>query len=104
MTEIIFLVEDDPEGGYVARAMGESIFTQADSIEELREMVKDAVRCHYDDEANRPKIIRLSNSLRIELDWEQWDKQIQEDSLSGKLDFLIEEALMEKAQNKLQEL
>jgi len=35
MTEIIFLVEDDPEGGYVARALGESIFTQADSIQEL---------------------------------------------------------------------
>lgn len=40
----------------------------------------------------------------LELDWEQWDKQIQEDSVSGKLDFLIDEALTEKAQNKLQEL
>ena len=59
MTEIIFLVEDDPEGGYVARALGESIFTQADSIQELRELVKDAVHCHYPDEATRPKLIRL---------------------------------------------
>ncbi len=59
MTEIIFLVEDDPEGCYVARALGESIFTQADSIQELRELVKDAVHCHYPDEATRLKLIRL---------------------------------------------
>ena len=57
MTEIIFLVEHEPEGGYMARAIGESIFTQADSIPELREMVKDAVECHYPDEATRPKMI-----------------------------------------------
>ena len=36
-TEIIFLVEDNPEGGYTARAIGESIFTQANSLEELKE-------------------------------------------------------------------
>lgn len=59
MTEIIFLVEDDLEGGYIARAIGESIFTQADSIEALRELVRDAVQCHYPDEHNRPKLIRL---------------------------------------------
>ncbi|MEA5518440.1 hypothetical protein [Limnoraphis robusta] len=40
----------------------------------------------------------------IELDWEQWDKEIEADSLSGKLDFLIEEALTAKAHNQLQEL
>lgn len=59
MTEIIVLVENDPEEGYIARAIGESIFTQADSIQELRELVKDAVPCHYPDEASRPKLIRL---------------------------------------------
>lgn len=59
MTEIIFLVEDDLEGGYIARAIGESIFTQADSIRELRELVKDAVCCHYPNELSRPKLIRL---------------------------------------------
>jgi predicted RNase H-like HicB family nuclease len=58
MTEIIFLVEEDPEGGYVARAIGEAIFTQGDSIEELREMVRDAVKCHFI-EAKLPKLIRL---------------------------------------------
>ncbi|WNZ24253.1 2-oxoisovalerate dehydrogenase E1 subunit beta [Leptolyngbya sp. NK1-12] len=44
MTEIIFLVEDDPEGGYTARALGESIFTQADTLKDLKEYVRDAVR------------------------------------------------------------
>ncbi|MGL6283795.1 MAG: 2-oxoisovalerate dehydrogenase [Microcoleaceae cyanobacterium] len=56
--EIIFLVEDDPEVGYTARAIGEAIFTQADDINSLKEMIKDAVRCHFDD-SDRPSIIRL---------------------------------------------
>ena len=59
MTEIVFIVEDDPDGGYTARALTESIFTQADNIETLREMLRDAVHCHYPNEQNRPKIIRL---------------------------------------------
>jgi hypothetical protein len=59
MTEIIFLVEDEPEGGYIARAIGESIFTQADSLQELKELVRDAVHCHYPIVQNRPKLIRL---------------------------------------------
>jgi hypothetical protein len=53
MTEIVFLVEEDPEGGYTARAVGESIFAQADDMDQLRETVRDAVRCHYDDEKMR---------------------------------------------------
>lgn len=59
MTEIIFLVADAPEVGYNAQALGESIFTQADDLESLREMVRDAVRCHFSDEEKRPQIIRL---------------------------------------------
>ena len=59
MTEIVFIVEDDPVGGYNARALGESIFTQADDMETLRKMVRDAVDCHFPDEQTRPKIIRL---------------------------------------------
>jgi hypothetical protein len=58
MSEIVFLVEESPEGGYIARALGYSIFTQADSMEDLRTMVRDAVACHFDD-ADRPKVIRL---------------------------------------------
>lgn len=57
-SEIIFLVEVDPEGGYTARALGESIFTQAEDEEELYEMVRDAVRCHFDED-QLPKMIRL---------------------------------------------
>ncbi len=59
MDEIIFLVEESPEGGYTARALGISIFTEADTYEALKNAVKDAVHCHYEDEAMRPKIIRL---------------------------------------------
>ena len=59
-TEIIFEVrEDEVDGGYVARALGHSIFTQGEDLEDLRAMVKDAVTCHFDDIASRPKMIRL---------------------------------------------
>ena len=57
-SEIIFEIEDAVEGGYIARALGHSIFTQAESMEELREQVRDAVRCHFD-EGQRPAVIRL---------------------------------------------
>ena len=57
-TEIIFEVEESPEGGYEARALGHSIFTAADTLDELREMVRDAVRCHFDPET-APRLIRL---------------------------------------------
>jgi hypothetical protein len=57
-TEIIFLVEQDPEGGYTAQALKECIFTTAEDIETLKVMVKDAVHCHFDT-AYCPKIIRL---------------------------------------------
>ena len=58
MNEIIFIVEDSPEGGYAARALGESIFTEADDLDSLRDQVRDAVHCHFEEE-NTPKIIRL---------------------------------------------
>ena len=57
-TEIVFAVEEAPEGGYEAHALGYSIFTEAASLPELRSMVRDAVRCHFDDD-ERPKVIRL---------------------------------------------
>ena len=57
-SEIIFLVEESPEGGYDARALGYSIFTEADTMDELKEMVRDAVRCHFDDD-ERPQMVRL---------------------------------------------
>ncbi len=58
MDEIIFLVQEAPEGGYTARALEASIFTEAEDIESLHEQVRDAVRCHFE-ESERPKIIRL---------------------------------------------
>ncbi len=58
MTEILFVVEEAAEGGYVAHAVGASIVTEADNLDQLRAMVRDAVRCHYAD-ADRPKVIRL---------------------------------------------
>ncbi len=58
MDELIFLIEDAPEGGYTARALGESIFTEADDLDSLREQVRDAVRCHFD-EGQAPRVLRL---------------------------------------------
>jgi len=58
MNEIFFLVEDAIEGGYNARAIGESIFTEGDSLDELRANIREAVQCHFD-EGKAPKIIRL---------------------------------------------
>lgn len=58
MNEIFFLVEEAPEGGFTAKGLGESIFTEADCLEELHANVRDAVRCHFD-EGTAPKMIRL---------------------------------------------
>lgn len=58
MNEIIFHVQQAGEGGYTARALGASIFTEADTLAALRLAIQDAVRCHFD-EGDRPRIIRL---------------------------------------------
>jgi hypothetical protein len=58
MNEIIFLVEEAPEGGYSARALGESLFTEAEDLAELHANVRDAVVCHFDPD-RMPKMIRL---------------------------------------------
>jgi predicted RNase H-like HicB family nuclease len=58
MNEIIFLIEEAPEGGYNARALGESIFTQGETFEETKKNIKDAVDCHFDED-KKPKLIRL---------------------------------------------
>ena len=69
--EVIFVVEDSPEGGYEARALGHSIFTQADSVEELRTMVRDAVSCHFDESDRHPppsRRGRTDNDVRLPRD------------------------------------
>lgn len=58
MSEIVFVVEVAPEGGLLARAVGQSIFTEADSEVALRAAVRDAVRCHFE-EGTAPSVIRL---------------------------------------------
>jgi hypothetical protein len=58
MNEIIFMVEEAPEGGFTARALGHSIFTEADTWEELKEAAQEAVRTHFD-EGKQPRVIRL---------------------------------------------
>ncbi|MCU1273202.1 MAG: 2-oxoisovalerate dehydrogenase [Bryobacterales bacterium] len=58
MDELTFAVEEAPEGGYTARALWHSIFTEADSIPQLHKMVRDAVCCYFD-EGKAPKVIRL---------------------------------------------
>jgi hypothetical protein len=60
MNEIFFLVEEAIEGGYNARAIGESIFTQGDDIDELRANIKDAVQCHFDDAVLPQVILKLA--------------------------------------------
>ena len=57
-SEIIFEVTEAVEGGYNARALGYSIFTQGEDWTDLKEMVKDAIRCHFDDNSV-PKAFRL---------------------------------------------
>jgi len=56
--EIIFIVEESPEGGYEAKAVGHSVFTEAETLDELKTMIQDAVRCHFEPD-DRPSLIRL---------------------------------------------
>jgi hypothetical protein len=57
-TEIIFSIQESPEGGYEARALGHALFTQADTMEELKKNVREAVHAHFD-EGKSPSVIRL---------------------------------------------
>lgn len=58
MTEIIFEVIESDDGGYEARALGYSIFTQGEDWDDLKEMAREAVQCHFDEQST-PKVIRL---------------------------------------------
>lgn len=58
MNEIIFLIEESPEGGYEAKALDYAIFTEADTKDELKLMIKDAVNCHFEPD-KKPAMIRL---------------------------------------------
>ena len=56
--EIIFIVEESPEGGYEAKALGYSIYTEGENLEEIKELIKNAVRCHFD-KNEMPPVIRM---------------------------------------------
>ena len=58
MTELMFIVSESPEGGFTAQAVGVSIFTEGDTMEHLKEMISDAVKCHFEG-SDLPKLIRL---------------------------------------------
>jgi hypothetical protein len=58
MAEIVFLVEEAPEGGFTARALGYSIYTEADNWDELKVAIQDAISCHFDQE-QKPRVVRL---------------------------------------------
>ena len=58
MKEIIFIVEEDPVGGYTAQSVGYSIFTEGETLEELKKNIKDALKCHFEKE-DLPLFIRL---------------------------------------------
>jgi hypothetical protein len=58
LNELIFIVEEAPEGGYVAKALGYSIYTEAETMEELKSNIKDAALCHFE-EGKMPAIARI---------------------------------------------
>jgi predicted RNase H-like HicB family nuclease len=64
-TEIIFVIEESPEGGYEAKALGRSIFTEGDTFDEIKQNIVEAVNCHFDS-ADKPKLIRL-HSVKEEI-------------------------------------
>jgi hypothetical protein len=57
--ELIFEVRDAEEGGFIARALGHSIFTEADNWDELRSNVREAVSLHFEPESLRPRLVQL---------------------------------------------
>ena len=57
LREIVFITMKSEDGGYIAEAEGYLIFTQGNTWEELLEMIKDAVRCHFDEDT--PKYVHV---------------------------------------------
>ena len=58
VNELVILVEEAPEGGFTARALGAAVFTEADTLDALREAIRDAVRCHFE-AGDDPRMLRL---------------------------------------------
>jgi hypothetical protein len=66
MSKLTFFIDETWNGGYVGRALGHSIFVQAETIHALRDQVRDAVNCHFSGD-QAPKSIRLNFFLREEV-------------------------------------
>lgn len=58
-SEMIFMVEEDPEGGFTAKALGYSIFTQAETLEELKKNIKSALDCHFEKKEDISPVVVL---------------------------------------------
>ena len=59
MKEMFFIVQEDQDGGYTARAVGQAIFTEAETVKELKENIKEALLCHFDNPEDMPKVANL---------------------------------------------
>ena len=59
MKEIVFLIEQDPDGGFNAQALGHSIFTEGDNETELKQNILNAMKCHFETDTDIPQIVRL---------------------------------------------
>ncbi|MHB1600950.1 MAG: type II toxin-antitoxin system HicB family antitoxin [bacterium] len=59
MNEILFIIEEDIESGYTARALGYSIFTEGETMEGLRNNIKDALECYFENKSDIPPVVRL---------------------------------------------
>ncbi|HMF34806.1 MAG TPA: 2-oxoisovalerate dehydrogenase [Candidatus Lokiarchaeia archaeon] len=56
MNELIFSVEESVDGGYEARALGVSIYTEVENLEDLKKEIRDAVQCYFETE-EMPRVI-----------------------------------------------
>lgn len=82
--EITFLVEESEDGGYEAKAIGFSIYTEAETLDELKDVIRDAVQCHFE-ESELPKIIRL-HVIEPEFSLENLLAQVTKDNLHDEFD------------------
>jgi hypothetical protein len=65
--ELIFEFRDAGEGGYCARALGHGIFTEAETWDELRANVLEAVAVHFEDSPAHPRLVQLRRAKPVRL-------------------------------------
>lgn len=59
MKEITFLVHEAEEGGYYAESVGNGIFAEGETIQELKENIKGGIDCYYNSSEDTPKFVHL---------------------------------------------